>query len=185
MANTKNSQAAKIRNLIIEWLQDDAKTVIISQAKFPGIRGIRAVDLRQMLQDAGFSQSVVMGAVSAAPKVDARIQKASVKTRQVYYYYSEDGQPLAVPTPSAITGQPIDGTITELPEYNALGGALNDLNTQLESLYKGIKEEAAKRPLADYEVDFLEDFTHTVSDQLDLLRELRAQARLYTLRNDK
>ncbi|MFC6275730.1 hypothetical protein ACFQET_09480 [Levilactobacillus tangyuanensis] len=91
MANTKNSQAAKIRQQIMTWLQDDKITEVASDEKFPGIRGLRAVTLRQMLGDQGYTSSVVMGAVSAAPSIDGRIKKASVTPRQVYYYFDSEG----------------------------------------------------------------------------------------------
>ncbi|MCF7522523.1 hypothetical protein L3X07_02320 [Levilactobacillus brevis] len=36
MANTKNSQAAKIRQQIITWLQDEHETEAVSAEKFQG-----------------------------------------------------------------------------------------------------------------------------------------------------
>ncbi|KRN02934.1 hypothetical protein FD13_GL001250 [Levilactobacillus senmaizukei DSM 21775 = NBRC 103853] len=108
MANTKNSQAAKIRQQIMTWLQDDQITEVASDEKFPGIRGLRAVTLRQMLGDQGYTRSVVMGAVSAAPSIDGRIKKAAVTPRQVYYYFDSKGpapkrqhHPAAAPKPAA------------------------------------------------------------------------------------
>lgn len=115
MANTKNSQAAKIRQQIISWLQDPAETEVVSQEKFPGIRGIRAVSLRQKLGDLGYANSVVMGAVSAAPSVDPRIKKAARKPRQVFYYF--DGEPDTTPAPSHTNHHTTDGHPNRYPNY--------------------------------------------------------------------
>lgn len=119
MANTKNSQAAKIRQQIMTWLQDDQITEVASDEKFPGIRGLRAVTLRQMLGDQGYTRSVVMGAVSAAPSIDGRIKKAAVTPRQVYYYFDSEGpapkrqhHPAAVPKPATKKSVAKKGTAT-------------------------------------------------------------------------
>lgn len=66
MANTKNSQAAKIRQQIITWLQDEHETEAVSAEKFPGIRGIRAVKLRQMLGELASPQPSSWGRLSRA-----------------------------------------------------------------------------------------------------------------------
>lgn len=105
MANTKNSQAAKIRQQIITWLQDDQTSEVVSEEKFPGIRGIRAVKLRDMLGKLGYVSSVVMGAVSAAPSIDHRIKKAAVKPREVYYYFDSN-----TPAPAKVQRQGSTGS---------------------------------------------------------------------------
>lgn len=201
MANTKNSQAAKIRQQIISWLQDPAETEVVSQEKFPGIRGIRAVSLRQKLGDLGYANSVVMGAVSAAPSVDPRIKKAARKPRQVFYYF--DGEPDTTPAPTVTpvvklaarqpqatpTTTPQTVTRTVVPTTEGLSGtsAFQDLLATNEALRDQVNAllDAAQqqRPLGDPELTFLTDFTAQVAKQTELLDALATQERIDQLRH--
>lgn len=202
MANTKNSQAAKIRQQIISWLQDPAETEVVSQEKFPGIRGIRAVSLRQKLGDLGYANSVVMGAVSAAPSVDPRIKKAARKPRQVFYYF--DGEPDTTPAPTVTpvvktaTSQPqstpvstapqtVTRTVTPTTEGLSGTSAFQDLlatnqalRDQVNALFDAAQQQ---RPLGDLELTFLTDFTAQVAKQTELLDALATQERIDQLRH--
>lgn len=200
MANTKNSQAAKIRQQIISWLQDPAETEVVSQEKFPGIRGIRAVSLRQKLGDLGYVNSVVMGAVSAAPSIDTRIKKAARKPRQVFYYF--DGDPDATPAPTkpvvkATTSLPKAASTPATPQtpqavspaVEGLSGtsAFRDLLATNQALHNQVNDllDAAQqqRPLGDLELTFLTDFTAQVAKQTELLDALATQERIDQLRH--
>ncbi|WP_261810507.1 hypothetical protein [Levilactobacillus humaensis] len=202
MANTKNSQAAKIRQQIISWLQDPAETEVVSQEKFPGIRGIRAVSLRQKLVALGYANSAVMGAVSAAPSVDPRLKKAARKPRQVFYYF--DGEPDTTPAPtvspvvkvatsqpkaSRPTTTPQQVTRTVAPATAGLSGtsAFRDLlatNQALHSQVDALLDAAQQqRPLGDLELSFLTDFTAQVAKQTELLNALATQERIDQLRH--
>ena len=197
MANTKNSQAAKIRKQIIAWLQDSEQIEVVSTTKFPGIQGIRAVKLRQMLGDQGYVASVVMGAVSAAPSIDHRIKKATLKPREVYYYF--DGEPdadslAAVATPT--TAQSPKGVTSATPRtprrpatpvaglagtsaFAALKATNGDLSQRVDDLLTAAQEQA---PLSDFEVDFLTDLASQVAKQTELLQNFATQARIAQLR---
>ncbi|WP_125547430.1 hypothetical protein [Levilactobacillus lindianensis] len=197
MANTKNSQAAKIRQQIISWLQDPAETEVVSQEKFPGIRGIRAVSLRQKLGDLGYVNSVVMGAVSAAPSIDTRIKKAARKPRQVFYYF--DGEPDTTPAPTkpvvkATTSQPKLASTPATPQavspaVEGLSGtsAFQDLLATNQALHNQVNAllDAAQqqRPLGDLELTFLTEFTAQVAKQTELLDALATQERIDQLRH--
>ena len=198
MANTKNSQAAKIRQQIITWLQDDQQTQVVSEAKFPGIRGIRAVNLRQMLGDLGYKASVVMGAVSAAPSTDPRIKKAAVKPREVYYYFDVNTPapakvqadaasaatsgagvtssaatvttPLALSAVKGLAGTPAFAQVVNTNQH--LSQAIDDLLTAAQT----------QRPLTDLELSFLTDFAAQVAKQSELLQNFATQSKIDQLR---
>jgi len=202
MANTKNSKAAKIRQQIITWLQDDTRTEVVSSSKFPGIRGIRAVTLRKQLGDLGFKSSVVMGAVSAAPATDSRIKKAAVKPREVYYYF-DDSTPVPAKTPTvqasaattpAVSAAPVAVTtnvpagilssqpVKGLAGTPAFAGVMNT-NQQLSQAINDLLTAAQnQRPLSDLELSFLTDFAGQVAKQGELLQNFATQSKIDQLR---
>ncbi|WP_143463035.1 hypothetical protein [Levilactobacillus enshiensis] len=195
MANTKNSQAAKIRQQIITWLQDDQETEVVSPTKFPGIRGIRAVKLRQMLGALGFASSVVMGAVSAAPSIDRRIKKAALKPREVYYYFDantavadKSQAPVSVATattvvaaakPAAVTAPTTTG-LTATTAFTRLTASNHQLNDDLNDLLTAAQQQ---RPLTDLDLDFLTAFSAQVAKQAELLQTFTTQSRINQLRH--
>ncbi|KRL94255.1 hypothetical protein ACUIJQ_01245 [Levilactobacillus hammesii] len=197
MANTKNSQAAKIRQQIISWLQDDQTSEVVSEDKFPGIRGIRAVKLRAMLGKLGYVQSVVMGAVSAAPSIDPRIKKAAVKPREVYYYFDAD-----MPAPAKVqrqaqraaatstttakpTTRPVQIKTTGLtglsgtPAFKQLLAANAQLTGAVDELLTAAQEQ---RPLTDLELNFLTEFATKLAQQTESLQNFTTQSRIDRLR---
>lgn len=192
MANTKNSQAAKIRQQIIAWLQDDQQAEVVSAEKFPGLRGIRAVKLRQMLGDLGYKSSVVMGAISAAPSVDERIKKAAVKPREVYYYFdaedTDTAQTPAVPTSSAASvpvtaatarfTQPTQG-LASTPAFSQVIDTNQHLSRAIDDLLAAAQQQ---RPLSDLELNFLTDFSAQVAKQGELLQNFATQSKIDQLR---
>lgn len=192
MANTKNSQAAKIRQQIITWLQDEHETEAVSAEKFPGIRGIRAVKLRQMLGELGFATTVVMGAVSAAPSIDHRIKKAALKPREVYYYFDastatpEKIQPVST-TPITTTGAPtVTSTftstgITAIPAFAVLQQTSQSLNQQIDDLLIAAQQQ---RPLRDLDINFLTEFATQVTKQNELLQNFATQSKIDQLRHN-
>lgn len=200
MANTKNSQAAKIRQQIIAWLQDDQTAEVVSEDKFPGIRGIRAVKLREMLGNLGYVQSVVMGAVSAAPSIDPRIKKAAVKPREVYYYFDANtpapakiqrqeqqaAASNAAPTPKAAakaTTVHIKTTATSglagTAAFKQLVAQHEQLNTAVDNLLTAAQ---AQRPLTELELNFLTDFATKLAQQTEALQNFTTQSRIDRLR---
>mgnify|MGYP003361977877 CR=1 FL=1 len=199
MANTKNSQAAKIRQQIITWLQDDQTSEVVSEDKFPGIRGIRAVKLRAMLGDLGYVSSVVMGAVSAAPSIDHRIKKAAVKPREVYYYFDSNtpapakvqrrAQQVAsatttgATTPTSAAVHTIQTTgltgLSGTPAFKQLVAANEHLASAVDDLLTAAQNQ---RPLSDLELDFLTDFATQVAKQTESLQNFTAQTRIDRLR---
>lgn len=188
MANTKNSQAAKIRKQIIAWLQDEDKIEVVSEQRFPGIRGIRAVQLRQMLGEQGYPQTAVMGAVSAAPSIDHRIQKAALKPREVYYYFvadadvkpAKDSATPAVPaTKSSRTSTPGVG-LTATSAFAALQTANDRLDQAVDDLLTAAQSQA---PLSDLEIDFLTDLATQTAKQSELLQKFATQERIAQLRH--
>ncbi|MFC6206644.1 hypothetical protein [Levilactobacillus tongjiangensis] len=198
MANTKNSQAAKIRQQIIAWLQDDTQTEVVSEEKFPGIRGIRAVTLRQMLGEQGYVSSVVMGAVSAAPSIDQRIKKAALKPREVYYYFDASTpapkrvQAATSAAMAASTSQvsaktasaPVVHTtaVSGLPATTAFGEVLatnQQLRQQVDDLLTAAQRQ---RGLSDIDLKFLSDFAAQVTQQSELLQTFATQSRIEALR---
>jgi len=197
MANTKNSQAAKIRQQIISWLQDDQTSEVVSEDKFPGIRGIRAVKLRAMLGKLGYVQSVVMGAVSAAPSIDPRIKKAAVKPREVYYYFDAN-----MPAPAKVqrqaqraaatstttakpTTRPVQIKTTGLtglsgtPAFKQLLAANAQLTGAVDELLTAAQEQ---RPLTDLELNFLTEFATKLAQQTESLQNFTTQSRIDRLR---
>ena len=192
MANTKNSQAAKIRQQIITWLQDEHETEAVSAEKFPGIRGIRAVKLRQMLGELGFATTVVMGAVSAAPSIDHRIKKAALKPREVYYYFdSSTATPEKIQrvstTPITTTGAPtVTSTftstgITAIPAFAVLQQTSQSLNQQIDDLLIAAQQQ---RPLRDLDINFLTEFATQVTKQNELLQNFATQSKIDQLRHN-
>ncbi|NLR31520.1 hypothetical protein [Levilactobacillus tujiorum] len=200
MANTKNSQAAKIRQQIIAWLQDDQTAEVVSEDKFPGIRGIRAVKLREMLGNLGYVQSVVMGAVSAAPSIDPRIKKAAVKPREVYYYFDANtpapakiqrqeqqaAASSAAPTPKTAakaTTVHIKTTATSglagTTAFKQLVAQHEQLNTAVDNLLTAAQ---AQRPLTELELNFLTDFATKLAQQTEALQNFTTQSRIDRLR---
>ncbi|GEO70110.1 hypothetical protein [Levilactobacillus acidifarinae] len=187
MANTKNSQAAKIRKQIIAWLQDEDKIEVVSEQRFPGIRGIRAVQLRQMLGEQGYPQTAVMGAVSAAPSIDHRIQKAALKPREVYYYFVADADvkpakdhPATGPVAkSARPARPGVG-LTATPAFTALHTANDQLDQAVDDLLTAAQSQA---PLSDLEIDFLTDLATQTAKQSELLQKFATQERIAQLRH--
>lgn len=197
MANTKNSQAAKIRQQIITWLQDDQTSEVVSEELFPGIRGIRAVKLREMLGKLGYVQSVVMGAVSAAPSIDPRIKKAAVKPREVYYYFDVN-----TPAPAKIqrqaqraaTADPATTTVTPqathlktagLPGLSGTAAFKQVLaaNAQLTAAVDGLLTAAQnERPLTELELNFLTELATKLAQQTESLQNFTAQSRIDQLR---
>lgn len=200
MANTKNSQAAKIRQQIISWLQDDSQTEVVSAEKFPGIRGIRAVNLRQMLGELGFTSSVVMGAVSAAPSIDPRIKKAALKPREVYYYFDVNTPtPVkiqaaaasaaitpassAAPTAPINTPRPTPSPLKGLAGTEAFAQVVRT-NQQLRQAIDTLLGSAQnQRPLADFELNFLTQFAAQVASQSELLQNFDTQSKIDQLRH--
>jgi len=194
MANTKNSQAAKIRQQIITWLQDDQETEVVSATKFPGIRGIRAVKLRQMLGALGFASSVVMGAVSAAPSIDRRIKKAALKPREVYYYFDANTaapvRPLAAAT-VAVTPTPTVAKPTTISTPAATGLLATDAFTRIQVSNQQLSDDLnalltaaqQQRPLTDLDLDFLTNFSSQVAKQAELLQTFTTQSRIDQLRH--
>lgn len=192
MANTKNSQAAKIRQQIITWLQDEHETEAVSAEKFPGIHGIRAVKLRQMLGELGFATTVVMGAVSAAPSIDHRIKKAALKPREVYYYFDvstatpEKMQPVST-TPITTTGTPTVTSaftstgITAIPAFAVLQQTSQSLNQQIDDLLIAAQQQ---RPLRDLDINFLTEFATQVTKQNELLQNFATQSKIDQLRHN-
>lgn len=200
MANTKNSQAAKIRKQIIAWLQDEQQTEEVSATKFPGIRGIRAVKLREMLGALGYAASVVMGAVSAAPSIDHRIQKAALKPREVYYYFDASvpakalaatSTPVAVvpashaasaAAPAAHPSTPLSTRAAGLASTDAFA-TLQRANAQVgqavDALLTAAQDQA---PLDDLELDFLSDLAAQTAKQTELLQSFAIQDRIAQLR---
>ncbi|QMU08336.1 hypothetical protein [Levilactobacillus suantsaii] len=179
MANTKNSQAAKIRKQIIAWLQDDKLVEVVSDSRFPGIKGLRAVQLRQMLGKLGYPQTAVMGAVSAAPSIDHRIQKATLKPREVYYYFVADApqkQP-AQPTTTTVSSA---GGLSTLPTFTALKTANAQLDHAVDDLLTAARAQA---PLSDLEIDFLSDLAKHTARQTELLQRFTVQERIDQLRH--
>ncbi|MCI1553018.1 MAG: hypothetical protein LKH74_03765 [Levilactobacillus sp.] len=196
MANTKNSQAAKIRQQIIAWLQDDQQAEVVSAEKFPGIRGIRAVKLRQMLGDLGYKSSVVMGAISAAPSIDERIKKAAVKPREVYYYFdagetdsaatsSVAATPATAASP-AVTVAPTTARFSQPAPGLAGTPAFAQVVTTNQHLSQAIDDLLAaaerQRPLSDLELNFLTDFAAQVAKQGELLQNFATQSKIDHLR---
>ncbi|WP_341778653.1 hypothetical protein [Levilactobacillus sp. HBUAS70063] len=205
MANTKNSQAAKIRQQIIAWLQDDQTSEVVSEEKFPGIRGIRAVKLRAMLGKLGYVQSVVMGAVSAAPSIDPRIKKAAVKPREVYYYFDAN-----TPAPAKVQRQvqrqeqrAAAAHETTLVATSATGSSAVHIKTtgltglsgttafkqvltaneQLTAAVDGLLTAAQdERPLTDLELTFLTEFSTKLAQQTEALQNFTTQSRIERLR---
>ncbi|MFC6260598.1 hypothetical protein [Levilactobacillus fujinensis] len=198
MANTKNSQAAKIRQQIITWLQDDQETEVVSATKFPGIRGIRAVKLRQMLGALGFASSVVMGAVSAAPSIDRRIKKAALKPREVYYYFDANTEtpvntpataPIAttpVPTATVAVTKPVSVNapaatgLTATDAFTRILASNRQLSVDLNALLTDAQQQ---RPLTDLDLDFLTSFSAQVAKQAELLQTFTTQSRIDQLRH--
>lgn len=192
MANTKNSQAAKIRQQIITWLQDEHETEAVSAEKFPGIRGIRAVKLRQMLGALGFATTVVMGAVSAAPSIDHRIKKAALKPREVYYYFDastatpEKKKPVTA-TPSTATVVPTVTSaftstgITAISAFDVLQQTSQSLNQQIDDLLIAAQQQ---RPLRDLDINFLTEFAAQVTKQNELLQNFATQSKIDQLRHN-
>ncbi|MDT6981380.1 hypothetical protein [Levilactobacillus zymae] len=187
MANTKNSQAAKIRKQIIAWLQDEDKIEVVSEERFPGIRGIRAVQLRQMLGEQGYPQTAVMGAVSAAPSIDHRIQKAALKPREVYYYFVADAAVKPNKTPSPTTAAPrvtrhtTPGVgLTATPAFRALHTANDQLDQAVDDLLTAAQAQA---PLSDLEIDFLTELATQTAKQGELLQKFATQERIAQLRH--
>lgn len=191
MANTKNSQAAKIRQQIIAWLQDDQQAEVVSAEKFPGLRGIRAVKLRQMLGDLGYKSSVVMGAISAAPSVDERIKKAAVKPREVYYYFdagdTDTAQAPSAPTSSA-ANVPVTATarftqptlgLASTPAFSQVIDTNQHLSRAIDDLLAAAQQQ---RPLSDLELNFLTDFSAQVAKQGELLQNFATQSKIDQLR---
>lgn len=193
MANTKNSQAAKIRKQIIAWLQDDTQTEVVSATKFPGIRGIRAVTLRAMLGELDYATPAIMGAVSAAPSIDHRIKKAALKPREVYYYYdgtapvhakktvdsapepqSTVPRPAPVATPTAAVAG-LAGT----PAFSALLATNGQLAQAVDDLLTAAQDQA---PLAETTLDFLSDLATQTAKQTELLQNFASQDRIAQLR---
>lgn len=198
MANTKNSQAAKIRKQIIAWLQDEQQTEEVSATKFPGIRGIRAVKLREMLGALGYAASVVMGAVSAAPSIDHRIQKAALKPREVYYYFDASvpakspaatGTPVAVASQTTSAAAPAAHPSTPLPTraaglasteaFATLQRANAQVGQAVDALLTAAQDQA---PLDDLELDFLSDLAAQTAKQTELLQSFAIQDRIAQLR---
>lgn len=196
MANTKNSQAAKIRKQIIAWLQDEQQIEVVSETKFPGIRGIRAVKLRQMLGDQGYVASVVMGAVSAAPSIDHRIKKATLRPREVYYYFVADAA--VKPAPATLAAQtapapaaPVAATLAPTVSAKAVGGlagtaafanlqaTAQQLTQELDALLTAAQEQA---PLSESELAFLTDVSTAITKQGELLQNFSTQERINQLR---
>ncbi|MFC6290108.1 hypothetical protein [Levilactobacillus angrenensis] len=191
MANKKNSQAAKIRQQIIAWLQDDQQAEVISAEKFPGLRGIRAVKLRQMLGDLGYKSSVVMGAISAAPSVDERIKKAAVKPREVYYYFDAD-EAATEPAPAAPTSsaavtvapatprfsQPAPG-LAGTPAFAQVVATNQHVSQAIDDLLAAAQQQ---RPLSELELNFLTDFSAQVAKQSELLQNFATQSKIDQLR---
>lgn len=198
MANTKNSQAAKIRQQIITWLQDDQQTEVVSAEKFPGIRGIRAVNLRQMLGKLGYASSVVMGAVSAAPSIDPRIKKAALKPREVYYYFDASTPAPAKIQAAAASAAASTAVLTNsaatvttarpvTPAQGLAGtAAFASLTADNQRLSQAIDEllTAAQnqRPLTELELTFLTDFSSQVAKQSELLQNFATQSKIDQLR---
>ncbi|NLR09566.1 MULTISPECIES: hypothetical protein [Lactobacillaceae] len=197
MANTKNSQAAKIRQQIITWLQDDQTSEVVSEEMFPGIRGIRAVKLREMLGKLGYVQSVVMGAVSAAPSIDPRIKKAAVKPREVYYYFDvntpapakiqRQAQRAATadPATTATTPQATHLKTTGLPGLSGTAAFKQVLaaNAQLTTAVDGLLTAAQnERPLTELELNFLTELATKLAQQTESLQNFTAQSRIDQLR---
>lgn len=201
MANTKNSQAAKIRQQIIAWLQDEQTSEVVSEEKFPGIHGIRAVKLREMLGKLGYVQSVVMGAVSAAPSIDPRIKKAAVKPREVYYYFDNSVPAPAkiqrqeqraaanstTPTASAkIATSAVHIKTTNLPglsgtpAFKALLAANEQVTAAVDELLTAAQNQ---RPLSDLELNFLTEFATKTAQQTEALQNFTAQSRIDRLRH--
>ncbi|ARN89327.1 hypothetical protein AZI09_01520 [Levilactobacillus brevis] len=190
MANTKNSQAAKIRQQIITWLQDEHETEAVSAEKFPGIRGIRAVKLRQMLGALGFATTVVMGAVSAAPSIDHRIKKAALKPREVYYYFDastatpEKKQPVTASTATVVptvTSAFTSTGITAIPAFDVLQQTSQSLNQQIDDLLIAAQQQ---RPLRDLDINFLTEFAAQVTKQNELLQNFATQSKIDQLRHN-
>lgn len=201
MANTKNSQAAKIRQQIIAWLQDDQTSEVVSEEKFPGIRGIRAVKLRAMLGKLGYVQSVVMGAVSAAPSIDPRIKKAAVKPREVYYYFDANTPaPAKVQrqeqraaaahktTPAATSATGSSAVHIKTTGLTGLSGTtafkqVLTANEQLTAAVDGLLTAAQdERPLTDLELTFLTEFSTKLAQQTEALQNFTTQSRIERLR---
>lgn len=201
MANTKNSQAAKIRQQIIAWLQDDQTSEVVSEEKFPGIRGIRAVKLRAMLGKLGYVQSVVMGAVSAAPSIDPRIKKAAVKPREVYYYFDANTPaPAKVQrqeqraaaahetTPAATSATGSSAVHIKTTGLTGLSGTtafkqVLTANEQLTAAVDGLLTAAQnERPLSDLELTFLTEFSTKLAQQTEALQNFTTQSRIERLR---
>lgn len=186
MANTKNSQAAKIRKQIIAWLQDEDKIEVVSEQRFPGIQGIRAVQLRQMLGELGYPQTAVMGAVSAAPSIDHRIQKAALKPREVYYYYVPDAEQAPAPATPAestatLTRRPLIGSgLSATKAFEALNAANNQLTQAVENLVTAAQAQA---PLSDLEISFLTNLATQTAKQGELLQQFATQERIAALRH--
>ncbi|AYM02204.1 hypothetical protein D8911_04055 [Levilactobacillus brevis] len=192
MANTKNSQAAKIRQQIIAWLQDDQQAEVVSAEKFPGLRGIRAVKLRQMLGDLGYKSSVVMGAISAAPSVDERIKKAAVKPREVYYYFdagetdTTPAQSAAPASTAAAASAPTTSRFTQPAQGLASTSAFAQVIATNQHLSNAIDDLLAaaqqQRPLSDLELNFLTNFAAQVAKQGELLQNFATQSKIDQLR---
>lgn len=194
MANTKNSQAAKIRQQIITWLQDDQETEVVSATKFPGIRGIRAVKLRQMLGALGFASSVVMGAVSAAPSIDRRIKKAALKPREVYYYFDANttapvrttATTTVAVTPTPAVAKPAPASVPAATgllataAFTRIQASNQQLSDDLNALLTAAQQQ---RPLTDLELDFLTNFSAQVAKQAELLQTFTTQSRIDQLRH--
>lgn len=200
MANTKNSQAAKIRQQIITWLQDDQTSEVVSEEKFPGIHGIRAVKLRDMLGKLGYVSSVVMGAVSAAPSIDHRIKKAAVKPREVYYYFDSNTpapakvqrQAQQAATAATVTATPVASSaavhtiqttgltgLSGTPAFKQLVAANDHLASAVDDLLTAAQSQ---RPLSYLELDFLTDFATQVAKQTESLQNFTVQTRIDRLR---
>lgn len=200
MANTKNSQAAKIRTQIIAWLQDEQQTEVVSSTKFPGVRGIRAVKLRQMLGTLGYVPSVVLGAVSAAPSIDARIKKATVKPREVYYYFNDGStsqapkrgaaaqlasSPAQLPaTPTSVQAAPAARSprgLSSTTAFKQLQATTGTLNSAIDNLLTAAQAQA---PLTDQQLDFLSTLADQVAKQNELLQAFTVQERITALRGN-
>ena len=204
MANTKNSQAAKIRAQIIAWLQDPEEVETVSEQKFPGIQGIRAVKLRQMLGEQGYVASVVMGAVSAAPSIDHRIKKAALKPREVYYYFdataAKPKRAAAAPArpntaQATVNSRPVTATprvtqplrttalpatgLVGTPAFATLQAATQDLTVRMDQLLDAAQQAA---PLDDLEITFLTNMAAQVAKQTEILQNFQTQARIERLR---
>ena len=180
MANTKNSQAAKIRKQLIAWLQNDELTETVDDAKFPGIRGIRAVKLREMLAPLGYAPAAIMGAVAAAPSIDYRIQKATLKPREVYYYFDASVPAKPAPTTTPAPGRPVrPNGLASTPAFAALQAANAQVGSALDDLLTTAQRTA---PLSDLDAAFLTDLAAQLAKQTELLQNYAIQDRIAQLR---